>query len=467
MGFIILEAENPNLSYVIKKNPMTLFKPKPIRKGICFGWYHDENTTNGSSDCKETIESKSNTCYVMRFIDSGEEVSFPRHRGDKNDYLPYMQYCAPHLMSCIIKEMLGTALNQGSEYDMQCKCSLKQGVVKLSGKAINLIDKMNTFVKQYTIVILPTNVPKIYKLTIASESSTVSNLLQYAYLLGWVFTCLTFHYIESPDIHVLRKLIGIMNNLNIPYYIRYVLKNYLFCRKNFDTLKVELEGKESISMVYGNTQSQRYDFIFKHVLNFCNETIDTKTNIHLVDIGCGEGYYVKKLITNLRLKNIPIVQYCAHDIDENEMDKIFKMIKTEEQYASVVKAYRSIDQLATDLNALTKDDKIMIIFSEVVEHIPIDQVKEFMVNVISRINFSKMLTTTPGSEFNVNYLLEPGTFRHPDHKQEFTRKEFESFMANILAEVHTKTNKDIKSEYHLVGDTVDGIGMSQGIVLSC
>lgn len=447
MGFIVLEATNPDLSYLIRKNPQTAPHVRPMRKGLCIGWFHCDS---------EKFR------YVTRFIDTGENVSFPKHNEDEYDYLPYMQYCAPLLMTCVIREMMGTLINQGSneeKHDKLCECHLEQAIMKLSNRAIKLISNLNNFITDYSINLTKTNVVGLYKFRLSSQSSSISDLLQYAYIIGYTLNCTTFGYNEKPDSHALDKIIKILNNIKVPYYIRYIFKNCMISAKEFDRVKSKLEGDKNIVMMHGNTQSQRCNFISENVLKFCHECVKNNKNIHIVDIGCGEGYYIKKILKLLANKKIKNVTYHAHDIEESEMKKIFTLIKTDELYSNV-KAYNSFDAMINSIGG--QSDEMIVIFSEVIEHIPLAEVKNFMKDIISRINFKKMIITTPQYEFNVNYMLKENQFRHSDHKQEFTRAEFELFMKNVLSEIQN----NITSEHFIVGDSVNGIGMSQGMILT-
>ena len=114
MGFIILEANNDELSYIIKKNPSSEPHNKKNRKGICMGFYHDSNT------------------YVVKHTDVEEGVSFPRNKNDTYDYLPYMQYASPMLLVTVVREMFNTILNQTDEKDVSTNCVIEQAIVKLS-----------------------------------------------------------------------------------------------------------------------------------------------------------------------------------------------------------------------------------------------------------------------------------------------------------------------------------------------
>ncbi|VBB18828.1 methyltransferase domain [Yasminevirus sp. GU-2018] len=453
MGFTVVESSNEKLSFVIKKNPATAPHIKPVRKGYCIGWFFDKKTPDSNT-----------TRYVTRFVDVGENVSFPKNRDDDYDYLPYMQYCAPALMTVVVKEMFSTVLNQGAPEDTVSACSFEQAVVKLSNRAVKLLEKLNTFVKNYEIKITQSKVGDrcigMYNFKVSSNQSTISDLLKYVYLLGNVLNCMTFGFSEKPIDSSLDKIVKIINEINLPYYIRYTIKTHMIGKKEFLRVKSALEGDDKkIVMMQGNTQSQRFDFISKNVLNFC---ASAQKNRHIVDIGCGEGYYVKGILELLKSKKQSVV-YHAHDIESTEMDKIDMLIKTDDDYANVI-AYRSFDDLVDALNKLSPDAEIMIIFSEVIEHIPCAEVTNYVVDLINRIKFRKMIVTTPQAEFNVHYLLNPGEFRHLDHKQEFTKAQFTEIMTDIL----TKSVKirDLDMEYTEIGDVVDGVSMSQGVVIT-
>lgn len=217
MGFLILKSKNKMMSYVINKNPNTSPHLKEIRKGVCIGYFFNQQDQRDQRNQQDQDQYQQ---YITRFVDINENVSFPRNQNSAQyDYLSYKKYCAPILMTCIVKEMFGTIINKSSEHDVKNECSIEQGLMKLSGKAVKLINKLNTYIKQYSIKLVKTNVTGLYKFTLSSNLSYISDLLQYAYILGFTLNCLTFGYTEKPDSSALDKIIKIMNNINAPYYI--------------------------------------------------------------------------------------------------------------------------------------------------------------------------------------------------------------------------------------------------------
>ena len=61
MGFIVIESENNDLSWVLGKNPDSGMIARNLRSGILWGWFHNPNT------------------YVTRFNDYTDEVSFKKN----------------------------------------------------------------------------------------------------------------------------------------------------------------------------------------------------------------------------------------------------------------------------------------------------------------------------------------------------------------------------------------------------
>lgn len=458
MGFLVLESDNPNMSYVLNKNPNTPLHIRSLRKGYCIGWYHDTNT------------------YVIRFTDVMEKVSFRKSKFDNYDYLPYMQYCSPMLLTCVIKEMFSTLINKGSDNDVKCKCSIEQALMKISNKALKVIQKLNQYIKKYIIKLTSTNIPGLYNFILTTthdEVTTLQDILSYAYILGYIINSLTFGRNENPQTDALDKILKIINSLNVPYYIRYVFKTYMIPNFDFDRVKLSLEGSDNIIMQSGNTQMQRYNCISKHILDYIsdvrsniNSDLNSNIEIDIVDIGCGEGFYLKKLFILFNKLNIKVT-YHTYDINTAEIDKIDLLVNSDSIYVdsiSNVKTYRCIDEMISQLNLII-NPHIMIIFSEVIEHIPLDIVENYMLKIMNSINFDRIVMTTPQKEFNINYLLNEGEFRHEDHKQEMTKIEFIIFINSIIDKVSI-TSKKINTNYLEIGDMVDGISMCQGMLIT-
>ena len=109
-------------------------------------------------------------------------------------------------------------------------------------------------------------------------------------------------------------------------------------------------------------------------------------------------------------------------------------------------------------NTFTNDDSVFVIFSEVIEHIPLDKIDNFMSGLLD-LRFDKLMITTPQKEFNKYYMMDEKEFRHPDHKQEFTKQEFVDYIEKLTQ------NKKLSKTYQMIGDQVNGVSMSQGYLI--
>jgi len=435
MGFIIVQSNNNNLSYIIKKNPSTQPHLKKIKKGICMGFFH-------------------NNSYVMKFNDVEEGVSFLRNKDDVYDYLPYMQYASSLLIVSVVRDMLTSILNQPDEQDYETNCMIEQAIIKLSNKAIKVVNKLNKYITKYQIILENTSYNKIYNIKITSSNSSLHNLLQYTYLVGIILNNLTIEYYETLQNDMLDKIIKIMNEINIPYYIRYMINTTMIPQKEFNRVKQNLEGNPNITMYHGNTQQQRFDFIL--------DKLNTNIKMNIVDIGCGEGFYIKSLNKIFNKHNI---KYYAFDIDLEIMDSIKTLIQSDDTgiYTNVF-PYDNLDTMMNDINSnnTTNNELSFVILSEVIEHTPLDKISDFLLNIFNTLNFHKIIITTPNVDFNKHYLLNDDELRHQDHVKEYNKDEFVKLITNAI----NLSNKTINYDYYLVGDTINDISTTQCIILS-
>lgn len=220
-------------------------------------------------------------------------------------------------------------------------------------------------------------------------------------------------------------------------------------RKFYTNLSDEL-GKNSsdgfIEMEYGDTQEQRKNFV---------DTLMFRFDKPILDVGCGEGYYLLPYAKRLKALELDIV---GVEPDVNIRRKLRdKLVDRKQENASVVS---KLDQV--EMNKLHD-----IICIEVIEHMPIEEAKELVVELLKR-DFHKLVISTPNSEFNQFYPTLTG-FRHDDHHFEFNPEEFKSFIAECLEESGVFSIDDDEgywtNTWRKVGDCVNGISMSQAIII--
>lgn len=85
----------------------------------------------------------------------------------------------------------------------------------------------------------------------------------------------------------------------------------------------------------------------------------------------------------------------------------------------------------TDPNPnFTNIDAVVAI--ELIEHVFTDVLEAIPNAIFNEIAPKIAIITTPNAEFNKLFNMKPGEFRHPDHKFEFTREQFNDYCDNIV-----------------------------------
>ncbi|KAI8971095.1 P-loop containing nucleoside triphosphate hydrolase protein [Pilobolus umbonatus] len=173
---------------------------------------------------------------------------------------------------------------------------------------------------------------------------------------------------------------------------------------------------------------------------------------NILDYGCGEGGVLSYLIPSfgnhketVRLAGIDICKDVLEEAVESckpwEMDYKFKR-----DSPLIIDIYRG--------SIGVPDDRLKayeaIICSEVIEHLYQDTLDSFLQITLDVYHPRLMIVTTPNAEYNINfpnlnYGKHNASFRHDDHKFEWTRKEFEDWCLTGAAKYGYRT------EFHGIG----------------
>lgn len=437
MGYISIQSTNPDISWVLSKNPDSGMMCRTLRAGVVYGWYSNPNT------------------YVLRFIDHTDELSFKKNSHEQFNYLSSLQYCSPLLLSSVIIEMFGSNLNKSNPKDLDYENKLTQHVIKLNNRALGFISKLNAYVKKFKInPIMLKNYTNMYRLEIISTGSII-DLLNYAYLLGNLLNVLVIGFVDKPSTDQLNKMVNFMIQQNVPYYPRYLIKTNLMSKSDYDKLRDKLETFDDgmikkIKMEWGNSQIQRYNFI--------ESNIDFSSDI--IDFGCGEGFYVKKLLPKLSND----CKYFAWDIDSDELNKVRYFKEKNPEYTNLIIVDNEEELLKLASKTIKSTIKPTILLSEVFEHIEPIEAIELVNKIKSIIDFGKIIITTPDVGFNKHYSPdydETGeiNLRHADHKYEYTQKEFIDIVNKLF------DDNQYKKKYYNVGDKIGENSITQSFIV--
>lgn len=140
------------------------------------------------------------------------------------------------------------------------------------------------------------------------------------------------------------------------------------------------------------------------------------------DLGCGEGVLVAELLKDGRYD-----QVVATDVSSRALTFAERRLHVAEM------SDRQRDRLRLFQSSVTYADARLAgldaaVLMEVVEHVDPPRLPALAQAVFGSARPGAVVVTTPNSEYNVRFeKLRAGAFRHPDHRFEWTRTEFQDW----------------------------------------
>ncbi|MFT4398153.1 3' terminal RNA ribose 2'-O-methyltransferase Hen1 [Gordonia lacunae] len=162
----------------------------------------------------------------------------------------------------------------------------------------------------------------------------------------------------------------------------------------------------------------RHDAVLDVVREFRPTTV--------VDLGCGAGALLGAL-----LEVRGVTRVIGTDVSDSSLSKAARRLHVDRM------TERQSERLTLLLSSLQyEDDRLngldLAILMEVIEHIDPPRLPAVVDNVFGTMRPRRVVVTTPNSEYNVRYpALVAGGFRHPDHRFEWTRGEFEIWSRSV------------------------------------
>lgn len=424
MAFLQITSTNPNLSYLIKKNPTSGLVAKKSRKGHLFGYFSFESSTQ----------------YNVYFRDSFTEISYPEYKDQQFEYINATRYSSAQFSLTAISEFFRDAFKKRDvelDPDDTYTTTLSINMVKVERKRI-LYAFINQFSSICTIAVDEV-AHKTYRIRLTTHKSlffllNVTNLLM---------ACIVIHN-KTEYYHLdegtIEKYLSALTVIDAPYFIRYHLKTSLLRdKKYFAKYKTLLEKSEhsTFEMCRGDSSVMRLDMI-KSKINFSN---------HIVDVGCGDAPYLEFLTKRMLQSN----RYFAIDVDAEQRSQVTKRVRIKS--IPNVTVLSTIDEfLATSIDG---DVKVDFLLSEVIEHMSLEEAETIISKCLNYARCNSVIITTPNYSFN-QFFFDAGEkeFRHLDHKFEFTAEDFKTWISKFLTP-HSY-------EFIEIGDKVNGISISLG-----
>jgi 3' terminal RNA ribose 2'-O-methyltransferase Hen1 len=148
----------------------------------------------------------------------------------------------------------------------------------------------------------------------------------------------------------------------------------------------------------------------------------------VLDLGCGEGKLARELLKDRQFEEV-----VGLDVSVRSLEVAARRLKLDRL------PDRQADRVRLIHGSLMYRDKRLEQFDaaavvEVVEHLDPPRLRAFERVLFEFARPGAVVLTTPNREFNVTWeTLPAGQFRHPDHRFEWTRREFREWATGIAS----------------------------------
>ncbi len=146
----------------------------------------------------------------------------------------------------------------------------------------------------------------------------------------------------------------------------------------------------------------------------------------ILDLGCGEGKLIQRL-----MKSPQISEIVGVDISVQVLESAKRRLRLGEVMDKVHEKVRLVHGSLTYRDqALSGYDAAALV--EVIEHLDAYRLESLGKVVFGEMAPKTVVVTTPNSEYNVLFPgLAAGKFRHPDHRFEWTRAQFNAWCEDL------------------------------------
>lgn len=156
------------------------------------------------------------------------------------------------------------------------------------------------------------------------------------------------------------------------------------------------------------------------------ETLKAIGAKRVADLGCGEGKLLARLVRERWIESL-----IGLDVSARSLEYAAKRLKLDQLAGASRDRIKLLhgglnyrDSRIADLDAAT--------LIEVIEHLDANRLPALARVVFGEAKPRNVIVTTPNAEYNVLFPnLPPGAFRHADHRFEWTRAEFQTWVKGI------------------------------------
>lgn len=283
----------------------------------------------------------------------------------------------------------------------------------------------------------------------------LSKLLTHLYILLSVMDNDKHYWISEHEVDKLKeKGEGWLESHPMKdFIVRRYLKNLTpYTRLAFERLLEVDDSSEDVSEEEPVSEEEKIVVekkvsLHQQRLNKALEVLKASGASSVLDLGCGEGKLLRLLLKENQFTKI------------TGMDISFRSLQIASERLHLDRLPpKQKERINLLHSALTYYDKRLEGYDaaaiiEVIEHLDPPRLEAFEKAVFEYARPGLVVLTTPNAEYNIKYeSLSAGTFRHSDHRFEWTRKEFEQW-ANRVAEKNGYT-----VSFDPLGDVDDVVG---------
>lgn len=174
---------------------------------------------------------------------------------------------------------------------------------------------------------------------------------------------------------------------------------------------------------------------YRYVMDILEQEQSCHNNIKTIaDLGCNECKFMKYF----RNGDLEVDALIGVDVDEAVLTNVAMQLKPLPSHYLNPKSHPfEIELFAGSITdkdqRLYKVDAVCAI--ELIEHLHPDELLAFPKTVFGFMQPRVAIITTPNKEYNVIFKdFDDDTFRHPDHKFEWTREEFKRWANGVISE---------------------------------
>jgi 3' terminal RNA ribose 2'-O-methyltransferase Hen1 len=421
-----------DLGYLLHKNP-TRLQSFSLNFGVAHVFYPEASAER----CTAALLLDIDTVQLVR--GSSKSIALEQ-------YVNNRPYVASSFLSVALAEVFGTALNGHCKQKPELVLTplpLQAQLAVLPSRSGE--DWLKRLFEPLGLVVTTTShvldeqhpewgMSPYYTVTLTG-TCRLSELLTYLYVLIPVLDNEKHYWIGDDEVEkLLRRGKGWLEAHPEREHIalRYLRHKQDLTRDALARLVVEErveegESLESTEAVVAKEESKpRANSVHNQRLDAVVEVLQQSGAKRVLDLGCGEGRLLKRLLQQKNFEQIV------------GMDVSYRMLELAQRRLHMERMPEWQKKRITLLHgSLTYRDKRLAGYDaaavvEVIEHLDPPRLVAFERAVFEFARPTTVVITTPNAEYNVKFeTLAAGQFRHKDHRFEWTRAQFQSWAMHI------------------------------------